>query len=286
MIENLNNLDPKHLYLDYAIDAIIVIDDLGLVEFFNKSAEDMFGYKSSEILGQKMSDFVIPSFLRSQHSSSFKRHLETGHHNILNKRVEVQALRRSGETFYVELTVVPIHENSKKKFIGYIRDISVQKEIFKSMQLSLSKYKNLINSSNMMYVILDRYNVVVDVNSLFLELFQCSIPIIKGFDFETFIGANDLNKYKLFLSDVHSSDRPVSIEISLDVKGVFKWVSISASIFDDQFFMLVKDITKERIRQYDELVSKENKKKKFKKSISDLKGLMTSDIEETDESFD
>lgn len=105
-----------------SLDAIIVMDDKGLIVKWNSKAEAMFGYPSEEAVGQPLGDLIIPEYLREIHARGLALYLETGEGPILNRRVALEALRRDGSLFPVELTVVPVKE--APLFVGFIRDLS------------------------------------------------------------------------------------------------------------------------------------------------------------------
>src|SRR5687768_337662 len=82
--------------LDAALDCIITIDHQGRVADFNAAAERTFGYQRSDILGRLMADLIIPPVLRERHRQGFARYLETGHGVVLNRRLEMTAMRADG----------------------------------------------------------------------------------------------------------------------------------------------------------------------------------------------
>ncbi|MEH6449561.1 MAG: PAS domain S-box protein [Oleispira sp.] len=114
--------------IEHSLNAIIVIDEDGVVNDFNKSACRMFGYLKDEVMGRDMADLIIPEDQRQHHRNGMKIYLETGHDNILNQRIEVLAMRKNRELFPVELTVFPIHSMGKTVFASAIQDITERKK--------------------------------------------------------------------------------------------------------------------------------------------------------------
>jgi PAS domain S-box-containing protein len=110
--------------LDSALDAAISIDAAGRVIDFNPAAEAIFGWPREEILGHLMSDFIVPERHRSAHQNGLTRFVETREKRILNKRIEITALRRDGSEFPVELTITAIRQNGEDVFTAYLRDIT------------------------------------------------------------------------------------------------------------------------------------------------------------------
>ncbi|MGR3614714.1 MAG: ATP-binding protein [Paracoccaceae bacterium] len=111
-----------------SLDAIVTADETGRIIEFNAAAEEVFGWKRSEIVGQTMERTFIPQRMRDAHHNGMKRYLETGKPRVVDKgRVELAALRKTGEEFPVELNITSIKDGKRTKFIAYIRDISERK---------------------------------------------------------------------------------------------------------------------------------------------------------------
>jgi len=111
-----------------SLDAILVIDDDGIVLDFNGAAETLFGYRREEVVGKRMSDFIIPEHLRSAHEAGMKRYRETGEKRVAGGgQLELEAVRRSGEVFPVEVSIDSARSDDGVIFIAYLRDISERK---------------------------------------------------------------------------------------------------------------------------------------------------------------
>jgi len=110
-----------------SLDGIIIIDANGKVVEFSESAERIFGYKKVDILGEKMSELIVPERYREAHNNGMARMRDTGKANILGQRIEIEALRSNGEEFMSELAISRSRSSSGDIFIAYIRDISEAK---------------------------------------------------------------------------------------------------------------------------------------------------------------
>lgn len=119
----------KGAILEASLDCFITIDDQGRIVDFNQAAERTFGYRAEEARGKVMSEVIVPPAQREAHERGMKHYLKTGEGPVLRKRIEISALRRSGEIFPIELTIVPFETGERKYFAGYIRDISERKRL-------------------------------------------------------------------------------------------------------------------------------------------------------------
>ena len=107
-----------------ALDAIITIDFEGRVLEFNPAAEGMFGRVESDARGREMAELIMPERFRDGHREGMARYLITGEGKILNRRLEMTALRSDGSEFPVELTITQISGEGPPVFCGFVRDIT------------------------------------------------------------------------------------------------------------------------------------------------------------------
>jgi PAS domain S-box-containing protein len=96
---------------------------------FNPAAEKMFGRIESEVAGKEMAELIIPERFRSRHREGMARYLVTGHGRLLNRWLEMTALRRDGSEFPVELTITQISGEGPPVFCGFVRDITDRRRL-------------------------------------------------------------------------------------------------------------------------------------------------------------
>lgn len=92
-------MDARSAVFDAALDAIVTIDHQGRVVEFNTAAERIFGRTRESVQGQEIANTIIPARFRDAHLRGLRRYLETGEATVLGRRIEVEALRASGEEF-------------------------------------------------------------------------------------------------------------------------------------------------------------------------------------------
>ena len=108
--------------IETAQDAIISIDEEGIVKIWNLSAERIFGYSSSEIMGQPITT-IIPERYRNKHVEGLKRFLQTGQAKIIGKSIEITGKTKEGKEIPIELSLsFQKIENERYSFTGIIRD--------------------------------------------------------------------------------------------------------------------------------------------------------------------
>ena len=107
-----------------ALDAIICIDTNESITFWNPRAEEIFGWKEPEVMGQQLSELIVPVPFRGFYKNGIKNYLNTGESKVLNVLLELNALNKNGEEFPIELTVIPINQGSEVFFCAFLRDIT------------------------------------------------------------------------------------------------------------------------------------------------------------------
>lgn len=147
-----------------ALDSIVVINQAGFIVGFNGAAEALFGHTAADVVGQPMSDILIPPDLRAAHHSGLKRYLDTGEERVIGQRVEVPALRADGQTITVELTVAPVPFGDELYFTAYIRDLTTLKENEAALKASETRYSELFHNSVDAIIIHDLDGRIHDVN--------------------------------------------------------------------------------------------------------------------------
>jgi PAS domain S-box-containing protein len=132
----------KTAILEAALDAIVTITHEGHVLDFNPAAERMFGFMRAEAVGREMAELIIPLHLRDRHRAGLQRAVSTGRDTIVGQRIEIRAVRKSGEEFPVELAITRISSGGGPPlFTGHIRDISGRKraELRRAAQLAVAR---------------------------------------------------------------------------------------------------------------------------------------------------
>lgn len=113
--------------LDTVPDAMVVIDDHGVIQSFSQAAERLFGWTADEVFGSNVK-MLMPSPYREAHDSYLGRYLETGERRIIGVGRVVVGERRDGSTFPMELAVGEMNSTGRRYFTGFVRDLSERQE--------------------------------------------------------------------------------------------------------------------------------------------------------------
>jgi two-component system, LuxR family, sensor kinase FixL len=113
--------------LDTVPDAMIVIDERGIMQSFSSAAARLFGYAAAEVLGQNIK-MLMPSPYREDHDGHLARYLETGERRIIGIGRVVVGERKDGSTFPMELAVGEMKSGNQRFFTGFIRDLTERQQ--------------------------------------------------------------------------------------------------------------------------------------------------------------
>ncbi len=124
--------------LDSTVDAILTIDEMGIIESVNPACEKLFGYTSEELLGQNVK-ILTPDAHRVQHDQYLKHYRDTGERKVIGMPREEKGRRKDGSEFPLALAVNEAKIGERRIFTGILRDITKQKEMEAELQQQLEE---------------------------------------------------------------------------------------------------------------------------------------------------
>lgn len=119
--------------LDTVPDAMIVIDEAGIMQSFSAAAERQFGWTAAEVVGRNVS-MLMPDPYRSQHDGYLERYRTTGERRIIGIGRVVVGERKDGSTFPMELSVGEAASVDRRFFTGFVRDLSERQAAERRLQ--------------------------------------------------------------------------------------------------------------------------------------------------------
>ncbi|MFM2139234.1 MAG: hypothetical protein RJA57_1541 [Bacteroidota bacterium] len=174
--------ETNRLIMNSAMDAIICMDLEGNISFWGRQAETIFGWKAEEAMGRPMAELIVPPELRELHKKGFNRYLSTGEPHLLNKLIEIPALRKDGIQFPSEITIIHVKSDTQNFFCAFMRDVSERKQAIDALKSSEERYRSLFQ--NMSLGVIE-----VDINEKILYA-NDAMEKISGYTHEELIGQN------------------------------------------------------------------------------------------------
>jgi len=114
-------------------DAMVVIDESGLILSFSAAAEKMFAYSEAEVVGKNVK-MLMPNPDRDRHDQYLTKYLTTGKRKIIGIGRVTTALHRDGNTFPIELAVGEAWSGGRRIFTGFIRDLTERQQTLLRLQ--------------------------------------------------------------------------------------------------------------------------------------------------------
>jgi two-component system sensor kinase FixL len=108
-------------------DAMIVIDERGIITSFSVAAENLFGWTPPETIGHNVS-MLMPSPYRENHDGYLERYRVTGERRVIGIGRVVVGERKDGSTFPMELTVGEVSSRGHRFFTGFVRDLTERQQ--------------------------------------------------------------------------------------------------------------------------------------------------------------
>ncbi|MCF6282278.1 MAG: GGDEF domain-containing protein [Candidatus Polarisedimenticolaceae bacterium] len=212
--------------LESVVDAIISINEKGIVQSYNRAAEQIFGYSAEEVLDHNVC-MLMPENFRSKHLHGLERYTAGGKASILGSCVEVTGLNSKGCDFPIELTISEININTERQFIGIIRDITERKEAEEKISY-LAHHDQLtkLPNRNMFNIHLERAIMRAKRNNTDLALMYL-----------------DLDKFKPINDDFgHDAGDAVLQEVASRIKRSIRTTDTVARIGGDEFVVVLECI--------------------------------------------
>lgn len=156
---------------DAARDAIIMMNNDGLVTFWNLAAEEMFGYKKDEAMGQGLHTLIMPEYYGMTYHAGFEMFQGTGDGPAVDETMEFTAQDKDRHTFPVEVSLASVMLKEKWHAIGVVRDISerklaqeMQKDTDDDYQRLLHEFRGVIDAIPGALMLFDRELSILWVN--------------------------------------------------------------------------------------------------------------------------
>ena len=166
---------------DMAVNGMVTADSRGYIDFFNRAAERLFGYASEEVIGKNVT-MLIPERYWNAHKAGMERFLKTGETQVVGRTVEMEALRKDGTEFPIELSLGTWGPREAPFFSAIVSDITERKRAEEALRQSNSLLAGTLESTADGILVVNDKGRIASYNRKFLELWQISEEIAASGD--------------------------------------------------------------------------------------------------------
>lgn len=177
--------------LNTATDAIVTVDEHGIIHHANDSTVRMFGYSLDELIGNNVSILMPPPY-RDEHDGYIRSYVQSRVPKIIGIGREVIAQKKDGTTFPIDLAVSEVPIRNSTLFTGIVRDMTDRRRIEDELRRERLFADDLIETANAIVLILDESGRISRFNHYMEQVSGYRIDDVRGLDwFDTFIKVSD-----------------------------------------------------------------------------------------------
>ena len=264
--------------LEAAPDAVIVVDDGGKIVKWNLKAEGLFGWSVDEIIGNSLSEVIIPERYREAYENGLKHFLENSERLVPGKAIEITALNKSNIEFEISISMSSAVTLGKQLLIGFIRDITERKKTEQKIRESEHMFSTLFYKSPVMKAIVEApTGKYIEVNNAFAEYLGYKKEEILG---KTSLEMNTLNhpeEIGTLTPQIWEKGFTRDMEMQIiSRQGVVKWVSMNVDKVNingrDCFLSAGIDITARKVAEDKLITFSRGLEEKVFKRTEEIKG--------------
>jgi PAS domain S-box-containing protein len=247
-------------------DSVVTIDEDGVILSFNKAAEQAFGYRAEEIIGRQIEQ-LMPEPYATDHAKYVGHYIETGKSAILGKGPrEVEAMRKDGSVFPMELAIGEMLVGGRRTFIGAMRDISRRKIVEKALREREQMLRGIFETAAIGITANDQAGRYITYNPAYRDMLGYSDEELQKMTFWDVTHPDDRRPEEPVYADIMAGDIGI---YRIDKRYIHKdgstvWVSLNASNLHDAegnvigSIAAVEDITERKLK--DEALKKSEKR--------------------------
>jgi len=239
----------------------------------NDSFCEFLGYTKEEMLSLNISR--LQDLEHGDPAADMSALLENGDSNLKGERL---LIKKNGEKAwaYIGLNLMKDESGHPLYFVGQVVDIDQEKRSSLIHENNVLKYKQLLDSTHAIYLILDEEGDIKEFCETFLELFggNYNKACLDGKSLRALISTESMPVFDEAWGRINEGHTVSCVEIALTKGDSFRWVSMNASMLQNggkKIFILLTDITARKRKEFERLIAKEKHRDKLRNNITDLR---------------
>jgi diguanylate cyclase (GGDEF)-like protein/PAS domain S-box-containing protein len=239
--------------LDAAFDAIVTITPEGIVRWFNRGAERIFGYRAEEVIGQPVT-LLMPERYRELCVAGLHRYLRTGEARVVGGTTELVGLRKDGSEFPIEMSLGEILEDGERLFTGVIRDVTERKRTEDALREARDRFRSIFDHAPIGVAMVSLEGQYLQVNRSLCEILGYTEEELQALTWQEITHPDDLAASSAYARRIVEGEFPrYHLEKRfLLADGHTVWASLSVSLVRDSegeplyFVSQIQDVTERK----------------------------------------
>lgn len=196
IIRDVTERKNQNALLEATDDSIIGANKMGLISYWNRGSEQLFGFTKKEAMGQSLT-IIMPKEMHDLHEAGMKRHFRTGEKKIIGETLELYGKRKDGSLIPIELSLATVENNEDVAVFAIIRDITSRK----NNEQDIIDLSRIINTSPSCVKVLNSTGHLVRINKVGVDLMEspdfesihlaCIYDVVHPEDKEAFVKFNN-----------------------------------------------------------------------------------------------
>lgn len=149
--------ERTHQTLEQALDAVVTINHDNIVTFFNRAAENLWGYGRDEVIGQNVK-MLVPEELRANHDNLVNHNRTTGEDKIVGTSRDVEVQRKDGSRVWANLSLSKVNVGGLISYTAFVKDVTEERRAREMIKQTLEQALDAV-------VTIDEKNIVTFFNS-------------------------------------------------------------------------------------------------------------------------
>src|ERR687890_897203 len=239
--------------LDAAFDAIVTLTPDGIVRWFNRGAEAIFGYGADEVIGQPFT-LLMPERYRDLCVAGLHRYPRTGEARVIGGKTELVGLRKDESEFPIEMSLGETHEHGKRLFTGMIRDVTERKRTEDALREARDRFRSIFENAPIGVAMVDLEGRYLQVNHSLCGILGYSERELQALTWQEITYPDDLAASSAYARRIVEGEFPkYHLEKRfLHADGHTVWASLSVSLVRDSegeplyFVSQIQDVTERK----------------------------------------
>ncbi len=244
LVAEVRKLAARHRsVLETANETFISMDSEGLIVDWNSQAERDFGWRREEVMGVPLEEVIIPRRLRASHRQGLRRFLRSGEGWMVGPRREVQALRRDGREFPVEISISALRSENEEGYVfnAFLHDISARSEGDRALRDAEERFRRAFDDAGVGMALVGRDGRWQRVNQALADITGYPVSRLTTMTFSEITHPDDLNAEVTAFEQMLGGgrERYATEKRYIHAEGHTVWINLNVSAVRDEHGGLV-----------------------------------------------